>query len=499
MAGYNNSANSYNSAGSYGSYGSSAGGARGTGGARRAPDPEGMRVMEDLMRRSPQEVANWALDQAHELGKAGANVEAMPVFKLAGVLNSAPKEMKQALVQKTMAGFGDLPASRRVEAVRLAMQSSDIMQRADNYELQRTAMSHHAAAMQRLASLEAQQAQRNPNDLNASTGSAQADLRLDVPQDPLVENLLRVAKEARFDEMPKGELQGMAAAAQGEAVRLVQPQQLLDVVAELDPAEREQLTEALIEARVVPEEQRGVLEEAVRPGGYSDKLAAALGLAAKAQKYAWVFIALPVAEFILALVLQQLSCGTPLVAWLRLDALLALFCAVAAYFSGHVLGPVYEKLNADPVGAVQRWQTVGDGRSWKARLETAVPGVQFETYRMGGIGLAVVVVLILIGAVWAIIGVLELMATALFGCSIVTTFCCILFIGMRFGCVVGLLWGLYYIMDEIQRHRSRSPMLGSTLLPMSEDAFPQNNPRPGGPPHAQGQNPQYFQRPPMYP
>merc|ERR1719198_1356950 len=235
----------------------------------------------------------------------------MPVFKLAGVLNSAPKEMKQALVQRTMAGFGDLPANRRVEAVRLAMQSADIMQRADNYEIQRIAQREHAAAMQRLQKLEAQQAASqggNPNGLHSSTGSAQADLRMDVPQDPLVENLLRVAKEARFNEMPKDELAGMAQAAQGEAHRLIQPQQLLDVVAELDPSEREQLTEALVEARVVPEEQRGVLEEAVRPGGYADKLGGALTVAAKAREYAWVFIVLPVAEFLIAILLDNFGC-----------------------------------------------------------------------------------------------------------------------------------------------------------------------------------------------
>merc|ERR1719267_486012 len=144
----------------------------------------------------------------------------------------------------------------------------------------------------------------------------------------------------------------MAQVAQRDAHSLIQPQQLLDVVAELEPGEREQLTEALVEARVVPEEQRGVLEEAVRPGGYADKLAGALGLASKAQQYAWVFFALPAAEFLLALIFDHLSCGTPLVAWLRGDAVLALCVAGAAYFSGTTLSPVYQSLNADLVGAV---------------------------------------------------------------------------------------------------------------------------------------------------
>jgi len=295
----------------------------------------------------------------------------------------------------------------------------------------------------------------------------------------------------------------MAQTAHGEAHRLIQPQQLLDVVAELNPVEREQLTEALVEARVVPEEQRGVLEEAVRPGGYADKLAAALTLANRVTQYSWVFVALPFVELLLALIFGYMSCGTPLVPWLRFDALLAVFVAAAAYFTGHTMAPVYAKLQEDPVGAVQRWQTVADARSWKIRLETAVPGVTFETYRVGAIGLGAIVIGILIGAIWAVVGVLELLATVFMGCAFITTCFCIVFIGMRFGCVVGMFWGLYYVMDEIQNHRSRSPMLGSSLLPMSEDALPHSNPQAGNFANAQyNQNPQYGQqgqnRPPMY-
>jgi len=299
-----------------------------------------------------------------------------------------------------------------------------------------------------------------------------------MPQDPMVANLLKITKEARFNEMPPQELQQMAQAAQGQAHKLIQPQQLLDVVAELKPEERERLTEALVEAHVVPEEQRGVLEEAVRPGGYADKLAGALGLAATAQQYAWVFVVLPIVEFVLSLIFGYMKCGTPLVAWLRFDSLLALCVAGAAYFTGHTLAPVYQKLKEDPMGAVQRWQSVQDVRSWKTRLETAVPGVEFDTYRAGAAGLAASVLLVLIGAVWAVIGVLELLATVVFQCAFVTWFFCSTFIAMRFASVVAMLWGLYYVLDEVQRHRSRAPMFGSSLLPMSEDALPrsqQNN------------------------
>jgi len=427
------------------------------------------------LRRPPVEVASWALDQARDLGQPNVNVEQLPVFKLAGALKSLPREAKQALVQRAVSGFGDLPVHRRAEAVRLAMRSHDIMAQADNLELTRMAEREHAAAMQRLRALEQRQAamQQGGSQMNMADTNSQMDQPFPT-HEPLVENLLRVAKEARFNEMPPDELRSMAQAARGEAHTLIQPQQLLDVVSELNPGEREQLTEALVEARVVPEEQRGVLEEAVRPGGYADKLGAALTLAAKAREYAWVFIVLPVIEFVTALILDHYGCGTPLVGWLRFDALLALCVAGAVYFIGHTFAPVYAILKEDPVGAVQRWQSVAQVRSWKTRLETTVPGVEFDTYQAGGLGLAVLVLLIVIGAVWAIIGVLELLATVFLGCTFVTTIFSFLFIFIRFGCLVAMMWGIYYVLDEIQRHRSRSPMLGSSLLPMSEDAMPQD-------------------------
>lgn len=445
------------------------------------------------------EIASWVLDQARDLSQPGVNVEQLPVFQVAGALKSTPTDKKQVLVQRAVAGFSDLPVHQRAEAVRLAMRSGRIMQQADTLEVTRLAEREHAAAMQRLRALEERQAAREGRPTQQQMSHGQEHFRdFGHQQEPLVENLLRVAKEAKFNEMPPEELRGMAQTVRGQARTLMQPQQLLDVVQELNQDEREQLTEALVEANVVPEEQRGVLEEAVRPGGYADKLGALLRFAAKAREYAWVFIVLPIAEFVLAIILGSLTCGTPLIVWLRVDSLLALCAAATVVVTGFILAPVYRKLNEDPVGAVQRWQMPLDARgpngeyrqpTWKARLEATVPGVDFDTYRFGGVGIIAIVLLVLLGAVWAVLGVIYLVATMIFGCAAVTTFLCILFIGVRFACVVALLWGLYYILDEIQRHRSRSPMLGSSLLPMSEDAYPRGqydplhaNRPPGRPP-----------------
>merc|ERR1719310_2467460 len=108
------------------------------------------------------------------------------------------------------------------------------------------------------------------------------------PPSALAQNLLMVVNNAKLDKMSKKEATEVMQVAHTEVVKLAQPQQLLDVVSELDVGEREQLTETLVEAHVVPEEQRGVLEEAVRPGGYADKISIVVDYLGKAQQYSWV-------------------------------------------------------------------------------------------------------------------------------------------------------------------------------------------------------------------
>ena len=52
----------------------------------------------------------------------------------------------------------------------------------------------------------------------------------------------------------------------------VQLPQLLEVVANLPQAEREHFADALVRAQFVPDDQRSLLGDAVRPGGYVDTL-----------------------------------------------------------------------------------------------------------------------------------------------------------------------------------------------------------------------------------
>merc|ERR1711957_460375 len=165
----------------------------------------------------------------------------------------------------------------------------------------------------------------------------------------------------------------------------------------------------------------------------------------KVREYSWVFVALPVAEFLFALILGSFSCGTPLVVWLRFDSVVALGFVALIYSTGRTLTPVYQKLRQDPVGAAQRWQATDD---WEQKFERLVPGIRFDTYRMGGLSAAGCVVLLLVGALWAAIGLFELLGTFIFGCSGATVVVFLLFVTLRVGIVVALLGALYHLQSE---------------------------------------------------
>jgi len=290
---------------------------------------------------------------------------------------------------------------------------------------------------------------------------------------PLIANLMQVAAQVKVRDIPVDELRNMQQVVQLEAVKVVQPRELLEVVRELNHDERETLAEALIEAKVVPEEQREMLEEAVRPGGYTDQLADAMSLVAMAHSYAWVAIALPGIEFILSLICGLLPCHVPLASWLRQDAILGLMTAGMARCAAHVLSPVSAQLQEDPMGMVQRLQVAGPSLSSLRRaasnmlsgshgledqlqpmLGVAVPGIPLDVFRKAAICLAITAVLVVLGTLWAAIGLLEFLAAGVAGCAVAIRFFSFLFVGLRILGVLGLLFLVLHVVREVKKHRS---------------------------------------------
>ncbi|CAK9002822.1 unnamed protein product [Durusdinium trenchii] len=373
-------------------------------------------TLQDLLRRPPADVAQWVVQQAEALSAPGARVQNLEIFQVAGALSTAPVEQKQELMKNAISGFGRLPATQRAEVLRFAVSTA------------------------------------------AVAGSSR---RGDV--DELTRNVGVLVKEAKIDQMPPAEKRQLAQEIQQDAAELVQPQQLIEVVAELKPEERERMTEALIEAKLVPEEHKGVLEEAMRPGGSADKLVAALKMWTLVEEYALAIVALPFLELLLALVFGGLSCDSGLSAWLRADAWFSCLMMGGGWFCHLQMAPVLQAARQDPLALAQRWQQHQD-LPVSRRLEQLVPGVEIGAYQLGAVGAAAAVIFLLIGLANTIVGLMELLGTLVMGCAIFVVLVSMFFIAVRCATFVGILAAAKYVLTEMQAlgldgYTSEDPLL----------------------------------------
>lgn len=413
----------------------------------------GIALLQDLLRRPPAEVASWAVDQASALSSSGTDLECSPIFQVAGALSAVPVEQKQALIHSALAGVAELPAARKAQAVRMVMQTQNMAYHSENQAVQQQ--------MSQLASLTGAPAPSNAAPRQPTEALTNAP--------PLVQNVMRIMKEARFDQMPQEEQKVLAQEAKSSAMQLAQPEQLLEIVQELRPDEREQLTEALVDAKVVPAEQREVVEQAIRPGGYADQLSTTLQYVEMVRQYSMCIVMVPFVELILSMVVGFMTCGSGLTSWLRTDAISALATLAACYIGVQKLSPVYEGVRADPMGAVQRWQISGaEGRSTRERIQTLVPGVEPEAYQVGVICLVIALILFLFGLIGAVVGVFELVASMVVGCSSFVVMTCIVFIGIRCAGLLGVMRLAMFVRDEVEKLRSQHvPAGGSSQIPMA--------------------------------
>lgn len=330
--------------------------------------------VQGLLQKTPSEVADWALTQVSDLQDGSKSLETMPVFDVARQIRFASRVEKETLVRNFITGVGSLPPQKKAEVIRLVMHNVNSAQ-----------------------------------DAGANGSRAP----------PLIRNVMRLAEEAKIQEMPQEELQGIVQEAQTAAAKAVKPDELLGVVRDLPAQEREQLTEALVDAHIVPEEQRETVQQAVRPGGHIDRLASALRVLDTVCGLRWCFIfALPGLELVLAGALGFCECGLPLVRWLRVDTLLTLLVALCVAYISRTMAPAYEKLRSDPLNSASRWQEVSrQSRSWRVRLDEALPGVGLESFQSAGTALLLGLFFQALGGLWALVGLLQISAAGVVSCS----------------------------------------------------------------------------------
>mmetsp|Transcript_91170 Transcript_91170/g.232027 ORF Transcript_91170/g.232027 Transcript_91170/m.232027 type:complete len:274 (+) Transcript_91170:858-1679(+) len=222
-------------------------------------------------------------------------------------------------------------------------------------------------------------------------------------------------------------------------MQALQPEQFLHIVAALRPEEREEIAGLLVEGDLVPEEQLGMLEETIRPGGHADKVAFFLWVYGQVRRYHWLLIVLPMLELALAIALGGLPCKRPLAVWLRGDAVLAMAASIAILSAGQVFSRVVDRLCADPVGSLRRWKASDPEDDLLARVEAVLPGVELDPQSPGFIALLCLGLVLLTGVLWLFIGLYELPAAFLAACSPTTQQSFVLIFLFRVGTFAGFL------------------------------------------------------------
>lgn len=288
---------------------------------------------------------------------------------------------------------------------------------------------------------------------------------------PQLQNLAKLVQEVKevTVKLPPQEMRSLMQESQAATALAADPATFVEAVSELNAEELKELQGVLDESGVVPPEQRQLVEEALKPGGYADTMATVAVWASWFMENKHVALAPPGAEFLLTILLSfSDECGVPLISWLRTDAFLGFGACAAAYFASEKFAPVLREVKADPMGTASRFQAV-QSNDIREKCTAAVPGVPFNSYHpLGTLSLAALVLLLALGEVWAVFGVLELLAAPLLGCSGAIWLVSLLFIAVRAGALLGALYVAYWVLTK-----SGMPMPAGL---------------PGAPPRAPGQS-----------
>lgn len=360
-------------------------------------DSDGHNVLSNLLAKPPAEASAWVLDQVHALrGNGDVDVLGLPLCVLAHEWASTSAANRQTLVENVMLGLGELPPCRHVELVRFVLHAKEAVQRFE------TVGDLHGA----------------PIDSAILVAEPNTKEDTEQHQTPLAKNLMHVLREAKLSEIAGQELNMLAEEAQRGAARLVSPGLMLDVAAELQPAERQFLAEQVASSDAVPEEMRGLISEAARPGSRTEQVMQIASLVALVHKRLWMLLCFAGAELLAAGFLSTQACGPPLAAWVRGDGMLLLSFVALFTCVGKTLGPAYEVLRKDTLGAFRRWgEAAARSEDYEERLAAAFPGAPTDAAAIAGFGVACGIALVIVSVVWWMLGLLEFMATATMGCS----------------------------------------------------------------------------------
>lgn len=232
----------------------------------------------------------------------------------------------------------------------------------------------------------------------------------------------------------------------------------VEQISQLDRDERARLREALLMNNQIPEEQRRLVMDTVRPDGYADQLMWAYRAAQSARANAWLGAVLTVAELVFACVGNRVlpetsGCSAWLQCWLLFDSLFALAAVGATFLLVSRVTSVFKEIGDNPTGAAQRYHAAaGNDGNWQEGLGAVVPEIDLQTY-LAWAGIAILcAACVLIGAIGALLALVVLLWKTLNGCIGITGGISAAVVMVRLGTAWFVLSIWLYIRGEILTH-----------------------------------------------
>jgi len=291
-------------------------------------------LINELLQKSPEDVAEWVVGQVKAISVADVHVKESPIFLVFAGIGNISEEQKQALIANTVQGFASLPDAKKAEAFRLIMPA--------------------------LGDAQAPFIENGTGQLSDSEHIS-----------PLTDNLKRLKDEASVN-MSEAELATINELVQKESNR-IGLSEVFSVVSELNEYERKQFAEALLSARLIPGEKRGLVEGVFGPGGVADTIAEGILFLSRLRLLSMSLVFFIIAE-VLAIACFR-TCSS-LIAWLIADAMLMVAMLVVACVLERLVRPVYQAACADPCSALFRWQAaVQEGCDLDAQVRAALPDI----------------------------------------------------------------------------------------------------------------------------
>jgi len=274
---------------------------------------------------SVEDLILWVLEQVRDLDCVTAPVENAPITRVGAAVRASTEIRKQDAILKVVRGYLNLKESQRAEITsRLWHAAWPMLKGADARgglpELIGQVSQQMSGILSSSGFADLEQLERG--DVS-SQGLSKDSCQKTVGMPPLTFNLVRVGLQVGIVEVPDVQTMAdnpalMIPAIEAGVVRDLRV--LMEFITGRGEEERKEIVDAAAVSRIVEGGRLMLVEKALLPNGYVDRLSQFLWMLTLMHWFACICVVYPILEIVVSFLLPH--CRVPLKIWLMADAVL---------------------------------------------------------------------------------------------------------------------------------------------------------------------------------